>query len=273
MLLSYDSRFALQVQPNHPSFNYLEHFHQIYRVFHRRQVLVDVVSPTDDLSGYKLVVAPTLHVVPEPVAENLKSYVQLGGMLVLTQRSGVKDEANAVVDRRLPGPLAELCGMEVEEYDSLADGMHNALEFVPAELNKVPPPEVGVLCDILKPTTAQVVAHYLRDFYAGQPAITHNRFGEGQVIYVGAVGDDNLYGPLMDWLMSLVGASPLMSVPPEAEVTERWAGNQRLRFVLNHAAVEQTITLDRAYENLLDGRTLIGELKLLPHEVWVLADI
>ena len=57
MILSYDSRFAFQIQPNNPRFSYPTHFHHIYRALHDRHVPVDVVAPTADLSAYKLVVA------------------------------------------------------------------------------------------------------------------------------------------------------------------------------------------------------------------------
>jgi beta-galactosidase len=270
MLLSYDSRFAFQIQANNPRFDYPRHLHQLYRVFHARQVPLDVVAPEDDLSAYRLVLASALHLVTEAVAANLTRYVLGGGTLVVTQRSGVKDESNAVVPCRLQGRLAGLCGVEVEEYDSLAEGMTNALDFELPELASVPSPEAGVLCDILKPTTARVVAHYQRDYYAGRPAITHNPFGKGQVVYVGAVGQESLYALLADWLMRLTGLTPLLKVPRGVEVTERWQRDRRLLVVLNHSAIGQPVPLDRPYQNLLDGQTLAGETVLAPQGVWVL---
>ena len=116
MMLSYDSRFAFQIQPNNPLFSYPDHFHEIYRAFYQHHTSIDIVAPNDDLSSYELVIAPALHLVTDDSAENLKRYVRAGGTLILTQRTGVKDESNMVVNQRLPGLLAELCGMEVEEY-------------------------------------------------------------------------------------------------------------------------------------------------------------
>ena len=66
--------------------------------------------------------------------------------------------------------------------------MQNSLEFTIPELMKAASTNVGILCDILKPTSATVVARYIQDYYAGKPAITLNQFGKGKVIYVGAVG-------------------------------------------------------------------------------------
>ncbi len=286
MLLSYDSRFAFQIQPNNPQFSYPDHFHQFYRGLYRHHIPIDIAAPTDDLSAYKLVVAPALHVVVEDVAENLTRFVQAGGVLVVTQRTGVKDTTNTVVNRRLPGLLAELCGAEVEEYDSLAPEMSNGLEFIQtfgvlrstpeAQRSEAEAPKVykvGVLCDVLKPNGASVVARYTQDYYVGKPAITLNRFGKGQVMYVGAVGDDQFYETLAGWLVGLAGVRPLLAVPDGVEVTERWQGGRRLLFVLNHTERQQEITLDGHYSNLLDGAlTLQGKVALGPQDALVLME-
>jgi hypothetical protein len=58
MVLSYDARFALEIQPNNPGFSYPDQFQALYRALHRRGVAVDVVSPAADLSAYRVVIAP-----------------------------------------------------------------------------------------------------------------------------------------------------------------------------------------------------------------------
>ncbi|MDH4187840.1 MAG: beta-galactosidase, partial [Nitrospira sp.] len=253
MMLSYDSRFAFQIQANNPQFNYPEHFHQFYRALYDRHIAIDIVAPTAGLSDYKLVVVPALHVVSEAVAENLKRFVEAGGVLVVTQRGGVKDEANTVVNQRLPGLLAELCGVEVEEYDSLSADMQNELEFALPKLASNSPVPVSTWCDVLKLDGADVVARYTQDYYAGKPAITLNRFAQGQVVYVGALGDARLYETLSGWLLDLVGVQAILTVPEGVEVTERWQGDRRLLFVLNHTEREQEIALEGRYADLLNG--------------------
>ena len=76
MLLSYDSRFAFQIQPNNPEYSYSEHFHSLYRAFHERNIPIDVISPTEELNSYRLVLAPPLYMLPEQVAANLERYVR-----------------------------------------------------------------------------------------------------------------------------------------------------------------------------------------------------
>jgi beta-galactosidase len=64
----------------------------------------------------------------------------------------------------------------------------------------------------------------------------------------------------------------LLPVPEGIEVAERWQGDQRLLFVLNHTDQRQEITLDGPYMNLLDGSApLEGTIALAPRDVLVLA--
>jgi beta-galactosidase len=270
LLLSYDSRFAFQIQANNPRLSYSEHFEDLYRALYQRQVAVDVVAPTDDLTAYKLVFAPALHVVSHSVAENLRRFVDEGGTLVVTQRSGVKDEANAVVNQRLPGLLSELCGVEVEEYDSLAPQMSNAINFEMLPIASQEPIAVSTWADVLEPCGADVVARYTQDYYAGKPAITLNRFGAGQVVYVGTVGGLALYGALVDWLLEIAGVEPILDVPDGVEVTERWLGDQRLLIVLNHSSEPRDMALDGAFVDLLSGDHLNGSAALAPYDVLIL---
>jgi beta-galactosidase len=269
MMLSYDSRFAFQIQPNNPRFSYPEHFHQIYRAFYQQHISMDVVSPNADLSSYKLIIAPALHLITDATAENLKRYVQAGGTLIVTQRTGVKDESNIVVNQRLPGLLAEVCGVEVEDYDSLSSQMQNCVEFTLPELHDTRA-TVDVLCDILKPTTATVAARYTQDYYAGKPAITINQFGAGRAIYIGAVGDQQLYDLIANWLLEVTGLQNTFSASADIEITQRIHGDKSLYFILNHNNTSQTIHLENSYMNLLNRTQLEGDVQLNPFDVLIL---
>jgi beta-galactosidase len=286
-LLSYEARFAFNIQPHHPQFSYASHFFMIYRSFFERnlpidilEVSIDSLDQSDDigeLAGgferFKLLVAPALHLMNETLADKLKKYVHNGGVLLVTQRTGVKDENNLVLPMRLPGMLADLCGVEVEEYDALPDGVQNVLSFSPSELSPVDAPQVGILCEVLKPVGAEVIACYTQDFYAGKPAITLNRFGKGYAIYVGTMGDASLYNPLADWLLSLANIHNEVDGPAGVEISVRWQGEKRLLFLMNHTNQEQVVRLDHKSINLLVGNVIpSGEICLAPKEVVVLAD-
>ncbi len=273
MLLSYDARFAFEIQPNNPEFRYSDHFARFYRALYRCGLPIDIVAPTESLIPYRLVVAPALHIVSEAVAENLACFVRAGGVLVVTMRSGVKDESNAVVSRRLPGLLAPLCGVQVEDYDSLPAGVTNGIEFIAPEFATAQPAVAGVWCDVLQPNGATVVATYTGDYYAGRPALTLNRFGQGWTVYLGTSGDGALYQTLAGWLLRLARLQPMPPAPEGVEMAERWQGDRRLLFVLNHTEREQAVTLDAKYLNLLDGAaSLEGRIAIGPRDVLVLQE-
>jgi beta-galactosidase len=269
ILQSYDSRFAFQIQGNSDDFSYEKHLAQIYAAIWRRNVSVDVISAAEDLSSYEVVIAPALHVLTEDIAENLKNFVYSGGTLLVTPRTGVKDESNAVVDQPLPGLLAELCGVTVDEYDAISTQISQAIVFEStSQAGKRFPVETW--CDILIPSSAEVLARYEREYYAGQPAITLNTFGEGQAIYLGTFGTEQLYEVLLGWIFQQKGIYNDIEIPPEVEMTERWKDGERFIFLMNHSNQEHNLGLDECVINLLDGSGLASDVKLAPRDVAVL---
>jgi len=271
-LLSYDSRFAFQIQGNNPSFSYPEHFHDLYRVFHARQIPIDILSPTSELSSYPLVIAPALHIVKDEIAKNLETYVRNGGTLLLTLRTGVKDEANAVVDQPLPGLLADLCGVEVEEYVSLPTDLDHEIQFSVSGIPMTPFP-AKVWCDVLQPKGATVLARYREDYFAGKPAITVNQVGEGKVVYMGTMGDASLYETLTAWLLDQLQIEASWAAHHELEIGERWQGDRKILFLLNHSDSVQQVSLDGKYRELLSGSVLAEpKLKIPPREVTILKE-
>lgn len=273
MVLSYDTRFAFQAQPNHNEFSYPEFFASYYEALHRRNIGVDIVPPTADLGRYRLVLAPALHMLGQGAADKLGHYVDGGGTLLITARTGVKDEANAVVNMPLPGLLADVCGVEVEEYDAL-----HAEAKVPLELalpDSVPATQAAharLWCDVLTPTTAQTVARYRGEYYAGRAAITLNRFGQGRAVYVGTLGDKDLIDRVVGWLVDVTAISPVLNAPEAVEAVERWKDGHRLLFLLNHADWAREVTLAHPLMDLLTGRVSEGQITLGPKAVMILSE-
>jgi len=270
MLLAYDSRFALQIQANNPDLRYSTHFSQIYHALHDLNVPIDIIAPTDDLSRYKLIIAPLLHVVTPQIAANLESFVVKGGTLLTGPRSGVKDETNVVVNMRLPGLLRSMVGVDVTEYDSLTPGMNQALHFVLPELEGCAG-NAEVWCDVLEPSGAETVAVYTANYYAGKPAITLNHFGSGKAIYVGTLGDGSLHASLMPWLLRIANVDQNFRAPSGVEITERWQGDKRLVFILNHTDTQQEVQLHGTPTNLFTNAVENADpLILQPKAVLVL---
>src|SRR5262249_31903291 len=163
---------------------------------------------TEDLSKYKIVFVPSLQVVAGGEADLLKLYVQNGGTLVGTFNTGLVDEHHITPDSGFPHDMTDLFGLGVQEFDPLPPreenhrtfkGNFGATQLHPARL----------WCDIIEPSTCQVVGAYAKDFYAGRAAVTNNAFGQGRAIYIGTMSHQQFYYDLVVWLRQLVGITPL----------------------------------------------------------------
>ncbi len=269
ILYDYDSRWVLEMQPHNQQLTGLAslraYFLNVYEAFYRRNVPVTFVHPLADLSSYRLVWAPALNVVSQEIADHLAAYVEEGGTLLLGPRAGFKDECNRVVGQPLPGLLAEMAGVTLEEFDSPPPEIVNAVRF--GEGQEIP---ASLWHEMLAPETAQVWAAYTQDYQAGRAAVTANRYGEGQVIYVGTLGEAALYDALLERLLPQVGLAPLLATPPGVEAVAREGNGRRVVFLLNHTPVEQQVALDGVYQNLLTGGKVQGTVTIPAREVLVL---
>ncbi|MDI7277925.1 MAG: beta-galactosidase trimerization domain-containing protein, partial [Anaerolineae bacterium] len=132
-VLDYESMWALEQQPHHAALSDpWRYFEGAYRYLLGQHLPVDFVTRVGDLSGYRLVIAPALFVLDPEAVENLARFVQGGGTLLVTVRSGQKDEHNRVVDVPFPGLLAPLLGVTVREFDSRPAGQVTAVTVAAA---------------------------------------------------------------------------------------------------------------------------------------------
>jgi beta-galactosidase len=268
MLLSYDSRFAFQNQPHNPHLDYPKVFASLYRALWKRNVGVQIVAPEADLSQYRLVVAPLLYILDDALAERLKQYVADGGTLILTCRTGVMDVDNMVVDARLPGLLRELCGVVVDEYDSLEDGRSVPLQG--AGSLEGAGGNASAWADVLSLQDAEVLAHYAGEYYAGIPAVTVNGYGKGRAVYVGTLPDAPFADTLMEFLAEELGLSSPVKAEAGLEVVERVSGDRRYLFLLNGTAEDKTADVGAGGQELIADVPVSGTLTVPPLGVRVI---
>ena len=270
ILLSHENDWNLHCnhQPN-KHFNQREHIQLFYTALHDRNIPVDFARPTEDLSNYKLVIAPSLQLLAGGEADLLKLYVHNGGTLVGTFNTGLVDEHNIAPDSGFPHDLIDLFGLEVLEFDSLPPGEENHLTLKGA-LTATHLHPARLWCDIIEPKGCQVLGTYAKDFYAGRPAVTMNKYGDGRAIYVGTMSHQFFYYDLIVWLRQLSGIHPLLKVPDMVEVSMRQKDNVKLYFVLNHQNSPVRISFFKPMHDFLTGKTFTGNYDLPPHGILVL---
>ncbi len=270
ILLSHENEWNLKAvpQPN-KYFNQREHVQLFYNALHDRNIPVDFARPTEDLSRYKLVFAPSLQLLAGGEADRLKLYVQNGGTLVGTFNTGLVDEHHIAPDTGFPHDLTDLFGLEVLEFDPLPPGEENHLTFKGAFAATHLHP-ARLWCDIIEPRGCQVLGVYAKDFYAGRPALTLNEYGDGRAVYVGTMSHQHFYHDLVVWLRQLCNLHPLLKVPDTVEVSLRQKENLKIYFLLNHQNSPVRISFYKPMHDFLTGQTFNGNYDLPPHGVLVL---
>ena len=261
----YDSRFAFQIQKSNPEFAYADHARLYYDALHRLNVTVDVTCCDIDLRRYKIVIAPALFVLKEETAVKLRDYVESGGMLIATFRTGVKDQYSRIYDEPLPARLRDVFGMRVAEYSSPFATEENRIIA-----DGFPESTARLWLDALEPDTAQVLAVYdPGGFAAGQPAITRNSFGSGTAIYVGCAPSQDFLNAFVRAICEERGVTLGPASPPNVEIAVRRKGDTELLFITNHNAEPVSVDSVTAGSELLTGRAVDGGVSLEPYGVAV----
>jgi beta-galactosidase len=266
LLFDWDSWWALEISDG-PSrlVKYLDVVHPYYRAAREAGADVDVVPHTADLAPYDVVLAPALHMVKGDLATRLEAVAARGGTVLATFLSGRVDEHDRAFLTDVPGPLAPLMGIRIDEWDS------RQAQFAQ------PVPEIEssgrLVFEIVQLRGAEAIATYGTDFYAGTPAVTRNRYGQGEGWYVATALDQpgvhqvvrrvlarhRVIGPYADH----EGLETATRVAPDGT---------RLRFLLNHTAEPVELTAHDTATDLLTGkRTEAGDpLTLDPRGIAVL---
>ena len=238
ILFSADSGRAFRLQPQTDGFSYIEQIKAVHQAFVRYGLNVDIIDEHADISGYKIVCAPALYVTDSTTVKRLRDFAENGGTVVLTARSGVKDENNNCIMEPLPTVYRELVGCHVTEYDPI--GWDRAkVRFTDGEEY-----ECKQWCDILETDTAETAASYSSGFYAGQPAVTVNSYGGGKAFYIGTVGTRRMYEKAAKQILDASGIPYIEGLPENVEVTTRTGSGITARFVFNNSDLERTFELN-----------------------------
>ena len=235
---SADSGRAFRLQPQTDGFSYIEQIKAVHQAFVRYGLNVDIIDEHADISGYKIVCAPALYVTDSTTVKRLRDFAGNGGTVVLTARSGVKDENNNCIMEPLPTVYRELVGCHVTEYDPI--GWDKAkVRFTDGEEY-----ECKQWCDILETDTAETAASYSSGFYAGQPAVTVNSYGGGKAFYIGTIGTRRMYEKAAKQILDASGIPYIEGLPENVEVTTRTGSGITARFVFNNSDLERTFELN-----------------------------
>ena len=185
VLYSPDNRWETDNQPQTFQWNYWNHLMRYYGALKQFGCPVEVITENKDFSKYPVLIAPSYELLDAKLVERWKQYVEQGGHLVLSSRTGQKDRNGKIFETKWTAVLESLLGGTVSFYDQLPDSRTGTVSMDKETFNW------NNWADILSPSaSADTWATYTNQFYAGRPAVIHRRLGKGSVTFVGPDTDD-----------------------------------------------------------------------------------
>lgn len=218
LLFDWDDLWALELQPHRTGFDLMRHLFVYYRALERMGVPVDLVSYRNDLSRYKMLIAPTLHVADALKIAAVTDAVEQGATLLLGVRSGFKTPSNLVTDQPLPGALSDLAGVMIVTWESLPPGVEWAVTSPIAGLSGA----ASYWMERIRPKNdTEILATYLDLPKPDNAALTCRSLGAGSVLYLGWYPTHEQATSLLQALMHEKGIRPIAELPEGVHVSRR----------------------------------------------------
>ncbi|GAB6011507.1 beta-galactosidase [Viscerimonas tarda] len=206
VLYNHENTWELEKNKQTTEWNTENHVDKYYYALKNFGAPVDFIDERNNFANYNVMLAPAYEMLDKELVQRWTEYVQNGGNLVLTSRTGHKTRNGHLWEAAFAEPVYSLIGAKIDFYDLLLPHTPDNVVF---ENNKYP---WTSWAEILLPDNAtETWATYEGDFYAGRPAIVHRKLGKGTVTYIGVDSQDGkmekavlqkLYGrlniPLLD---------------------------------------------------------------------------
>ncbi|WP_206957136.1 beta-galactosidase [Trinickia acidisoli] len=126
LLFDYEADWVIETQRHGIDFDYQHVVFEWYSALRELGLDVDIVSARSDLRAYRLVVAPTLPILPDSVVEQ----IELGSNhWVFGPRTGSKSQTFAIVAQLPPGKLRTVLPSRVIEVESLRPSIRPMLRL------------------------------------------------------------------------------------------------------------------------------------------------
>jgi beta-galactosidase len=274
ILYSIDSFQGIRFMRFSDRVNYMTILGQMHRALYDLNVGVDFVFPqTEDLSRYRVLLVPPLYVADDGLLQRIGRFVEDGGHVLMSFKSGFTNEYSTVRWERAPGPLRQAAGFSYQEFSNLRSPLR--LRDDPFGLGEGN--TVSVWAEFLLPETATALAFYDHPFFGDYPAITRNSFGKGTLTYEGTFPSPQLRRVLLRDVLELAGLTgPDQELPPRVRVRRGVnAEGKTLHFYLNYSGEEQSLRYPYATgRDVLSGAEVAGgsELKLGAWDLAIVAE-
>lgn len=187
ILYNYDNRWDIDNHKQNKAWDTYAHMLKYYAAAKRAGAPVDVITEDRDFSAYPFLIAPAYQLVDDKLVARWKAYVENGGHLILSCRTGQKDRNGQLWEGPWAAPILDLIGADIKFYDTLPapNVAHVTVDnstFAWNTWGEVLAPHKGA--------GAKVLATYTDQYYATTPAAITRRVGKGDVTYIGVDTQD-----------------------------------------------------------------------------------
>ena len=261
--LAYSFDSFIVSHPNGPSNTTLQYFKPSYtdqvqgafEPLFRANIDTAIINIGHDrLSAYKLVVVPADYVMDAAGATALRDYVNGGGAVLMTAFSAKVDEHGQWFGTPLPGRLSDVFGLKTNAFYQA----ESALKF---ELDGHNVDSGARHYEVLEPSTATVLSRFTNTGDHA-PAVTINKFGRGNAIYLATESKASAIGPVLDYCYSLVGIHMGPRTPDG--VYARTVDGRTL--YVNTTREEKRIPIAGERKGIISNRVYQGTVVLGPQE-------
>ncbi|MFG2053432.1 beta-galactosidase [Micromonospora sp. NPDC048930] len=258
--------WALESDAHPAVLDLLETHRAHYAPLFDAHVTCDVVPPTADLSGYRLVVVPNLYLMSAEVAARLRRYVEGGGHLVVSFFSGIVDESDRAYLGGYPAPLRDVLGLRIDEFWPVPAGGTIELDIAGERHSGT------VWSEWIETEGAEVVATFAGGELAGRAAVTRHSYGAGVAWYLATRPEPATMRALFDRIRGGAGVEPVLpGLPAGLQAVVRHGPDRSYLLLLNHGAESVTVALPAPAVDLLGNRERAVEaVSLAPRGVAVL---
>ncbi|WP_091069645.1 beta-galactosidase [Paenibacillus sp. NFR01] len=260
IVYDWQNRWAVELSSG-PSvaLNYVNEIHKYYDALYQQNIEADMIGIEEDLSKYKIVIAPVMYMVRPGFAEKVEAFVKAGGTFITTFFSGIVNENDLVTVGGYPGELRKVLGIWAEEIDALLPEMSNEIVMNGTWGRLGGVYKCNMLCDLIHAEGAEVLAQYGSDFYKGMPVLTANSFGEGKAYYIASSPEAAFLRDFLATVSEEQGIQPLVAAPEGIESVQRVKNGVPYLFLLNHQPEDLKAEIGAAERvDLLTGQTFSG---------------
>ena len=159
----------------------------------------------------------------------------------------------------------DVLGIWVEEFDALPDGFFRRVVAKSGAGHGLSGTyQAQHYFDLLHCQTADVLATYGDDFYAGRPAATVNRFGQGRAYYIGSRNEARFHDEFFGFLARELAPCPAPcrgGLPKGVTAHVRHVENRSYLFLLNFLDQPASVALEQnRYVDAESGAAIAGSL-------------